>query len=142
MTAAAFGRADISPVARMVPVSPPPRPFFDHEKLAAYRKAVDAARLAEAVALRVPPMHGHIADQLRRAAVSIPLNIAEGAGEFSAKEKARFYQVALRSTSETASALDHAARAGETPRRGLQGVEAPAPRIVALPTRMAKNLRA
>ena len=35
-----------------------------------------------------------LADQLQRAATSIPLNIADGAGEFSASEKARFYRMA------------------------------------------------
>jgi four helix bundle protein len=47
-----------------------------------------------------------LADQLQRAAISVPLNIAEGAGEFSKKEKARFYRMALRSATECAAILD------------------------------------
>lgn len=47
-----------------------------------------------------------IADQLDRASMSIALNIAEGAGEFAAKEKARFYRMARRSATECAAILD------------------------------------
>jgi four helix bundle protein len=41
-----------------------------------------------------------------RAASSIVLNIAEGAGEFPAREKARIYRIARRSAAETSAALD------------------------------------
>ena len=44
--------------------------------------------------------------RLKRAASSIVLNIAEGAGEFSKKEKVRFYRIALRSATESASVTD------------------------------------
>ena len=40
------------------------------------------------------------------AATSIPLNTAEGAGEFAANEKARFYRMAKRSATECAAILD------------------------------------
>ena len=48
-----------------------------------------------------------------RAASSIVANIAEGAGEFSRKEKARFYRMARRSAIEMAAWLEIAARRGE-----------------------------
>jgi four helix bundle protein len=47
-----------------------------------------------------------LADQMHRAVVSIPLNIAEGAGEYSPADKARFYRYALRSATETLAILD------------------------------------
>jgi four helix bundle protein len=43
---------------------------------------------------------------MHRAAVSITLNIAEGAGEFSKGDKARFYRMAKRSATECAAVLD------------------------------------
>ena len=51
-----------------------------------------------------------LTSQLRRAAVSIPLNIAEGAGSESPKEFKRFLDIAMRSTYETMTAIDIAVR--------------------------------
>ncbi len=44
--------------------------------------------------------------QIRRAATSIPLNIAEGAGSSSNKDFCRFLEIALRSTYEVMTAMD------------------------------------
>lgn len=49
--------------------------------------------------------HGGIADQLKRAALSIPLNIAEGTGRFE-KDERRFYTSARGSALECAAVLD------------------------------------
>ncbi len=51
-----------------------------------------------------------MADQLQRAGTSILLNVAEGAGEYSSKEKARFYRMAKRSATECAAILDVCSR--------------------------------
>ena len=45
-------------------------------------------------------------NQLLRASTSIVLNLAEGAGEFSPREKARFYRLSRRSGTECAAILD------------------------------------
>ena len=47
-----------------------------------------------------------LSDQLRRAVVSIPSNIAEGAGRFSIKEKIHFVEIAYGSLTETLCQLD------------------------------------
>ena len=47
-----------------------------------------------------------LCDQLRRAAMSIPINIAEGFGRFSAKEKAHFIQIAFGSINEVMCELE------------------------------------
>ncbi len=79
--------------------------YFDHEKLDVYREAIDfcgwvgdflAAISAKAAAK----------DQLDRASTSIPLNIAEGNGKFSAKDRARFFEMARGSALECAACLD------------------------------------
>jgi hypothetical protein len=69
---------------------------FDHERLDVYTAAVDFVVLAHGILSSLPSGHGDLADQLRRAATSIALNIAEGAGEYSKAEKARFYRIARR----------------------------------------------
>lgn len=47
-----------------------------------------------------------LSDQLRRAVVSVPSNIAEGSGRVSAKEKVRFIEIAYGSLTETLCQLD------------------------------------
>lgn len=79
---------------------------FDHERLDVYQAAIDFVALADDLVERLPRGRAYLADQLQRAATSIPLNIAEGAGEFSRKDKARFYRIALRSATECAALLD------------------------------------
>jgi len=44
----------------------------------------------------LPRGRTYLADQLQRAGTSVPLNIAEGAGEYSSNEKIRFYRMARR----------------------------------------------
>ena len=47
-----------------------------------------------------------LGDQLRRAVISIPSNIAEGSGRFSLKEKIHFIEIAYGSLAETLCQLD------------------------------------
>lgn len=79
---------------------------FDHERLDVYQQAIDFLAMADQLIESLPRGDSSLADQLQRAATSVVLNIAEGAGEFSAPEKARFYRMAKRSATECAAALD------------------------------------
>lgn len=79
---------------------------FDHERMDVYRAALDFVKRATAIRGQFPTGRSSLADQLDRASVSIALNIAEGAGEFARKEKARFYRIARRSATECAAILD------------------------------------
>ena len=53
-----------------------------------------------------------LCDQLRRAVISIPSNIAEGSGRMSAKDQAHFYSIAYGSLMEVLSQLDVACDLG------------------------------
>lgn len=84
-----------------------PKPgYFDHEKWDVYRAALEFTIVVKGVVEKLPRGNAYLADQLQRAGTSIPLNIAEGAGEHSIDEKARFYRIAKRSATECASVLD------------------------------------
>ena len=79
---------------------------FEHEKLDVYQASIEFLVLADEIASSLPNGRAYMADQLRRAASSISLNIAEGAGEFSKGDKARFYRMSRRSGTECAGILD------------------------------------
>jgi hypothetical protein len=64
---------------------------FDHERLDVYRVALAFIVVANDVAQALPRGRSYIAHQLQRAATSVIPNLAEGAGEYSANDKARFY---------------------------------------------------
>jgi four helix bundle protein len=86
--------------------------LLDHEKLTVYQAAIEFVILADEVIEHLPRGRAYLSDQLQRAALSIPLNIAEGAGEYAVDEKARFYRMAKRSATECAGVLDVCQRLG------------------------------
>jgi four helix bundle protein len=79
--------------------------YFDHEKLDVYQEAIAfcgwVGEFLGAISAKAAAK-----DQLDRASTSIPLNIAEGNGKFSAKDRARFFEVARGSALECAVCLD------------------------------------
>ena len=80
--------------------------LLDHEKLNVYQVAIEFVLLADEIIEHLPRGRAYLSDQLQRAALSIPLNIAEGAGEYAIDEKIRFYRMAKRSATECAGILD------------------------------------
>jgi len=80
--------------------------YFDHEKWDVYQAALELVILISNIVEQMPRGKGYLADQLQRAGTSVPLNIAEGAGEDALSEKARFYRMAKRSATECASIFD------------------------------------
>src|SRR5215510_2601553 len=112
---------------------------FDHEKLDAYRAAVEFVGIADRILEHMPPGRAYLKDQLARAASSVVNNTAEGAGEFRRSDKARFYRMACRSATECAGILDVCRQlelANEPLRQ--QGRELLL-RIVSMLTRLAKT---
>jgi four helix bundle protein len=75
-------------------------------KLDVYQRSLEFAAMTNSMLVPTPRGHRDLAEQLRRAADSVALNIAEGAGEFRSKEKARFYRIARRSAVECVAAID------------------------------------
>src|SRR3989440_3397122 len=79
--------------------------YFDHEKLDVYREAINFCGWVDEFLASISAKAA-AKDQLDRASTSIPLNIAEGNGKFSAKDRARFFEMARGSTLECAACLD------------------------------------
>jgi four helix bundle protein len=80
--------------------------MIDHEKLDVYKVSVEFTALALRIVKALPRGHASLADQLRRAATSVPLNIAEACGKPSMVERARFFTTARGSAMECAAILD------------------------------------
>lgn len=76
---------------------------LDATKLDCYNVALEFQLVS---ARLLPKAHPVLRDQLERASVSIVLNIAEGAGRRSRRDKARFYTMARGSAMECAAVLD------------------------------------
>jgi four helix bundle protein len=79
---------------------------FAHEKMDVYQLSVDFLAQANGIIEKLPKGRRYIADQLQRAALSVVLNIAEGAGKFAPRDKASFYTIARGSATECAAVLD------------------------------------
>jgi four helix bundle protein len=78
---------------------------FNHEKLDVYREAI--AFIAWWADIRPRCTGGaHIQDQLDRASTSMPLNIAEGNGRFSPRDRSQFFRIASGSALECAACVD------------------------------------
>jgi four helix bundle protein len=97
--------------------------WFDHEKLEVYREAIALiAWLSEL--LETLARIGDVRDQLDRASTSIALNIAEGNGKFSLKDRCKFFDTAHASALECAAGLDIlVAKRKVTPDQIRQGKE-------------------
>ena len=81
----------------------PGNPGPDAHKLAVYHVAV---AFQAASARLIPKGHAVLRDQLERASLSAVLNLAEGAGRRSRRDKARFYTIARGSSMESAALID------------------------------------
>jgi four helix bundle protein len=79
--------------------------YFDHEKLDVYREAINFCGWVGEFLASISAKSA-AKDQLDRASTSIPLNIAEGNGKFSARDRARFFEMARGSALECAACLD------------------------------------
>ncbi|HWV58403.1 MAG TPA: four helix bundle protein [Longimicrobiales bacterium] len=111
---------------------------FHHEKMDVYRASIEFLTLAARLAEGIPRGNGYVTDQLQRAAMSIALNIAEGAGEFSRQDKTRFYRIARRSATECAAILDAMVALEIARRDDVQMGKQLLDRICAMLTRLAQ----
>jgi four helix bundle protein len=76
--------------------------MHDFKRLQVWQRSRELAVQIDALTRKFPRADGGVvAGQLRRAALSIPANIAEGCGKSSRRETIRFLQIAAGSATET-----------------------------------------
>ena len=79
----------------------------DYRELKVWQKAVDLAIEIYCLVKQLPKEETYaLSDQMRRAAVSVPSNIAEGHGRDSSKEFVRFLSMSRGSLRELATQLE------------------------------------
>ena len=96
-----------------------------HKKLVAWRKSMDLVEKIYALSKRFPrdEVYG-LTSQLRRAAVSVPSNIAEGAAGRSSVRFRNYLSVAIGSLNEIDTQLEIAQRIGYVDAATLSETEA------------------
>ena len=82
------------------------RAMLSFQRLDVYRCAIEFLALAMDLTTRLPKCYAALADQFRRAALSVPLNIAEAAGRTSEADAARHHAIARGSAMECAAIVD------------------------------------
>ena len=79
---------------------------FYFEDLEVYRRSLQLAIIICKIASRFSFKFSRIRDQLIGAAISVPLNIAEGSGRKSIKERSNFYKISITSLFEIIPLLE------------------------------------
>jgi four helix bundle protein len=114
-----------------------------HQKLDAWGKSVDLVVEVYKATERFPKEEKYgLTSQIRRAAVSVPSNIAEGAGRYSQKEFAHFLSNAQGSTSELETELIIAHRLGYLSETLFSQLITDLERIGRLITGLSRRIRA
>lgn len=111
---------------------------LDHENLDVYHRSIDFLTLAIRLITRLPRGEKEIRDQFKRAAMSVPLNIAEGSGKPTTADRARFYGVARGSAMECAALVDVCRVAGFVAAAEAEEAKTLLTRIVAMLSRMCR----
>jgi len=97
---------------------------FFYKKVEAYKKAKSFVVYVYSLVNHFPSFEQYaMTDQIRRAVVSVPSNIAEGMGRMSVKERIHFLEIAYGSLTEVTCQLDIAQSLGYITDTELNTVE-------------------
>ena len=111
---------------------------FFYKKLEAYKLAKEFTIYVYSLLKRYPSYEQYaLCDQLRRAAVSIPSNIAEGMGRMAIKERIHFLEISYASIMEVICQLDISQSLGYIDEIELKAAETKAETL----TRVLSGLR-
>jgi four helix bundle protein len=116
--------------------------MFDFQKLEVYRCSVSFLALASSLAQRLPLGQHGVGEQLRRAAVNIPLSIAEGSARVLRDERGarQCFAEARRFALEAAAMIDVLETLGASPAPELERGRALLERIFTLLGRLVADV--
>lgn len=96
---------------------------LDHKKLEVWRKSIILVKKIYSITENYPSNEKFgLVSQLRRASVSVPSNISEGASRSSSKERRRFYEIARSSLVEVDTQLEVSRTVGFVSKTDLEQI--------------------
>jgi four helix bundle protein len=113
---------------------------LDASKLHCYQVALELHSLCSTLVASFS--NRIVKDQLERASLSVVLNIAEGGGRRSRRDKARFYTIARGSATEVAALMDVLERRHLAPVAAIRNGRRLAIRVIQMLTKIDAKLRA
>lgn len=114
---------------------------FSFKKLSVYQKSVVFVKNTYMLLRKFPKEEQYaLCDQLRRAAVSITSNIAEGSSRFSKKEFAHFLEISYGSLMEVMSQFEVALQLGYISQEDLSSMEVSAEEIAKMLNSLRRSL--
>jgi len=114
---------------------------FFYKKLDAYKVAKEFTIYVYSLLKKYPSFEQYaICDQLRRAAVSVPSNIAEGMGRMAVKERIHFLEISYASMVEVLCQLDISHSIGYITVEELSQAEEIADHLSRIMSGLRKNL--
>ena len=114
--------------------------MISYEKLKVYQLSLDCVE--QCFALLDGPVRGYteLCSQLKRAIVSVALNIAEGAGKSGFADKRRYYEIAKGSAMESAAVCDILYRASMIDDKSHARCKVLLEEVICMLSRMCMNL--
>ena len=114
---------------------------YNYKDLDLYKAAKDLVLSVYALLRKFPKEEQYaLCDQLRRAVISIPSNLAEGSGRTSAKDQAHFFEMAFGSLMEVECQLDIACDLGYVSYDELESLNEQIARVAAILSGMRRKL--
>ena len=111
--------------------------MLDYEKLDVYQCAVQHLAFVFEALKKVPRGHAALTYQWRRAATSIPMNIAEAVGKLTAPDRINKYAIARGEAMECGAIIDVIRLLGCVPESDLAGGKELLERIVRMLTKLS-----
>lgn len=114
---------------------------FYYRKLLVYQQSMSLLRDVYGLSKNFPPQELYgLTNQIQRAVVSIPSNIAEGMGRFSVKDRIRFLEISNGSLMEVMCQLEIAQQLGYITPKELKEQEEKIASIAKMMIGLRKNL--
>lgn len=115
-------------------------PKYSYKKLDAYKESRTLVIMVYRLLKQFPKEENYaLCDQLRRAVISVPSNLAEGSGRTSAKDQAHFLEMAFGSLMEVDCQIDIAQELGYINQEELDTVSVQISRVAAMLSGMRRK---